>query len=138
MAISKNTLTLFKWLYWVFLTMAHLYLTYIFFATERVILAILWLIAGFMLIFIFYFYYFPISDPGSNWPPFVSACPDYLTQIAPGKCVDYVGLHSPMLKKSDATLPPPTDPAHIFNSSGNTSQKAMNAQQYGLSWQGVF
>lgn len=138
MATSSTTLKLFKWLYWIFLILAHLYITYLFFITDRAILAILWLITGFIMIFIFYFYYFPLGDPGSVWPPYIAACPDYLTQIAPGKCVDYVGLHSPQLKKSDASLPPPTDPSHIFNSSGSTSQKALNAQQYGLSWQGVF
>ena len=138
MATSSITLKLFKWLYWIILILAHLYITYLFFITDRAILAILWLITGFIMIFIFYFYYFPLGDPGAVWPPYIAACPDYLTQISPGKCVDYVGLNSPQLKKSDASLPPPTDPAYIFTSAGNVSQKALAAQQYGLSWQGVF
>ena len=137
MALSGRTLKLVKVLYWVFLTMIQIYLCYLMFVTNRVLLGILWLIAGFILIFLFYFYYFPWGDPDSRWPPYIRGCPDYLTKISPTACVDYVGLNSPLLRKSDAKLPPPTDPSHIFDSSGDMSQKAARAQQYGLSWEGV-
>jgi len=139
MAFSKRTLKLFKWLYWIFLILVQLYITYIFFASDRIILGCLWLVTGFILIFVFYFYYFPLGDPGSSWPPYITPCPDYMTQIAPGKCVDYVGLHAPSIKKSDPSLPPPplNDASHVFDGSGSMSQKAVAAQQNGLSWEGV-
>jgi hypothetical protein len=136
MAFSKNTLRLFKWLYWIILTLAHIYIVYIMFVTDRAILAILWLITGFIMIFIFYFYYFPWGDPGTTWPPYIAACPDYLTSIGNNQCVDYVGLHSPKLKRTAPGFIP-TDPSYIFNSSGSMSQKAANAQLYSLTWEGV-
>jgi len=136
MAFSKNTLRLFKWLYWIILIMAHLYVVYIMFITDRSILAIAWLVIGFIMIFIFYFYYFPWGDPGTTWPPYIAPCPDYLTNIGQNQCVDYVGLHSPKLKKTAPGVIP-TDPNHIFNSSGSMAQKAANAQMYSLSWEGV-
>jgi len=139
MALSKNTLRLFKWLYWILLLLAHIYVVYIMFVTSRPILAILWMITGLIMIFVFYFYYFPWGDPGMKWPPYITPCPDYLTSIGGNKCVDYVGLHSPLLKKSDPKLPPPppTDTKHVFDASGSMSEKANKAQQYGLSWEGV-
>ena len=138
MAFSTRTLVLLKWLYWILLTLVHLYVCYLLFATNRAVAGILWLIFGFMLIFILYPVYFPPGDPGSHWPPYITACPDYLTRIAPNKCVDYVGLNSHLLKKSDPALPPAlTDSTKVFDASGSTSQKAARAQQYGLSWEGI-
>ncbi len=141
MALSKTTLRLAKILYWVFMIFIHLFIVYQLFAigNGRPIAAVIWLILGLMLIYIMYPYYFPPGDPGASWPPYVTACPDYLTLIAPNACVDYVGLHSPSLKKSDPSLPPPpiTDTAHVFNSGGSLAEKAAKAQQYGLSWEGV-
>jgi hypothetical protein len=138
MAYSTRTLTLMKSLYWILLTLVHLYICYILFASNKAITGILWLIFGFMIMFILYPVYFPPGDPGSHWPPYITACPDYLTRIAPGKCVDYVGLNSHLLKKSDPALPPAlTDSTKVFDSSGSTSQKASRAQQYGLGWEGI-
>jgi len=109
MALSKQTLYLAKCLYWILLTCAHLYPVY-----------------------------FPPGNPGSQWPPYIAACPDYLTMIAPNACVDYVGLHSSLLKKSDPANPPaPTDSTRVFNAGGSVSHKAARAQQYGLSWEGI-
>ena len=138
MAISTRTITLFKWLYWIILTCVHLYICYILFATNRAIAGIIWLILGFMLIFLLYPVYFPMGDPGSKWPPYVRACPDYLTMIAPNACVDYVGLNSAKLQKSDPAHPPIiTDATKVFNASGDVGEKAAKAQSYGLSWEGV-
>ena len=137
MALSGRTLKLVKVLYWVFLTMIQIYLCYLMFATNRVLLGVLWLIAGFILIFLFYFHYFQWGDPDSKWPPYIRGCPDYLTKISPTACVDYVGLNSPILRKADPGLPPPTDQSYIFDSTGDISQKAARTQQYGLTWEGV-
>lgn len=139
MAFSTRTLTLLKSLYWILLTLVHLYICYILFASNKAITGILWLILGFMLMFIVYPVYFPPGDPGSHWPPYISACPDYLTRLGmSSKCVDYVGLNSHLLKKSDPSLPPSlTDSTKVFDTSGSVSDKAARTQQYGLSWEGI-
>ena len=138
MALSARTLLLAKWLYWILLSLAHLYICYMLFTMNHAIAGIMWLIIGFMLIFIMYPVYFPPGDPGAHWPPYVSTCPDYLTLIGPHACVDYVGLGSPLLKKSDPKLPPAlTDSSRVFDSSGSVATKAANAQRYGLSWEGI-
>ena len=138
MALSKQTLYLAKCLYWIILTLAHLYICYILFATSRAIAGILWLILGFILIGIMYPVYFPPGNPGSQWPPYISACPDYMTLIGPNQCVDYVGLNSGIIKKSDPSTPPAgSDTTRVFNSSGTVSQQASNAQVMGLSWEGI-
>lgn len=139
MALSKNTLRLAKILYWVFTVAIHLAITYMLFTSNRAIAGILWLVLGLLLIYIIYPYYFPPGDAGSQWPPYIAGCPDYLTMIAPNLCVDYVGLGSPRLQQSDPTLSPPapSDTAHVFNASGSVHEKAQKAQQYGLTWEGI-
>jgi hypothetical protein len=85
-----------------------------------------------------YPYFFAPGDPGSQWPPYIKGCPDYLTMIGPNACVDFVGLNSPKLKKSDPKMPPAiTDPNYVFSSAGSMQQKAAAAQAYGLSWEGI-
>jgi hypothetical protein len=137
MAFDARTIVLLKALYWIILTLVHLYVCYLLFASNRTITGIVWLIFGFMLLFVFYPVYFP-NGPGMSWPPYLSACPDYLTKIAPGACVDYVGLNSPLLKKSDPALPPALgDSSRVFDASGSVEAKAARAQQYGLTWEGI-
>lgn len=138
MALGKNETRLAKWLYWIILVAAHLYICYLLFTNNRAIAGIIWLILGFMLIYIMYPYYFPSNGNGRSWPPYIAACPDYLTLIAPNACVDFVGLNTPLLKKSDPALPPAiTDTTRVFNSTGTIQQKAAKAQQYGLTWEGI-
>ena len=138
MAFSASTLRLMKWLYWIILTAVHLYVVYLLFADSRAIAGTLWLIFGFLVIYVLYPVYFPPGDPGANWPPYVAGCPDYLTMIAPNACADYVGLFSPRLRKSDPANPPaPGDSQAVFNSGGTKTQKSANASAYGLTWEGV-
>jgi hypothetical protein len=138
MATSTKNLTLLKSLYWLILGLGHLYVCYLLFTNNRAITGILWFILGAMLIYIMYPVYFPPGDPGAHWPPYISACPDYLTLLAPNACVDYAGLNSPLLKKSDPAYPPAvTDSTRVFNAAGTPAQKAARAQQYGLSWDGI-
>jgi hypothetical protein len=141
MAMSRNTLTLMKWLYWIFTVAIHLYICYILFVSDRAIVGILWLISGFLLLYIMYFVYFPSSSSGSTWPPYIRPCPDYLTQITPSACMDLVGLSSPKLKKANRDmLPKPSDPdyqSYVFDPTGNMSQKVARSNQYGLTWEGV-
>lgn len=138
MAVSGRMLTLMKVLYWVFLLLAHVGICYLLFSTSRVITGFIWLVAGLVIIFMMYYVYFPAGNPNATWPPYVSSCPDYLTTIGPNKCVDYVGLNSPLLKKSNPKLPPPvTDPTRVFDASGSKATKAMRALQFGLTWSGI-
>lgn len=137
MVVSKRALVLMKVLYWLILTAGHIYLCYILLSTERPIAGILWLFFGFFLIYVMYYVYFPPGADDTTWPPYVSSCPDYLTVLAPNKCVDFVGLHSPLLKKSDPTLPPSlSDTSRVFDSSGSKAEQAARALQYGLTWSG--
>jgi hypothetical protein len=139
MATSTTALQVYKTVYWLLFTAIHIAITYTLFKMDRGIAAVIWMVIGFMLIFAMYSVYFPAGDPGSQWPPYVSGCPDYLTKLAPNACVDFVGLGSPQLKKSDPANPPgPADKEYIFDPSGTVAQKAARAQQYGLTWEGVF
>jgi hypothetical protein len=142
MAVSKNTLSLLKSLYWVILVFAHLWLCYKLFTTDHAITGVLWLILGFILIYIMYFFYFPPGDPGSSWPPYISTCPDYLTSVNPSVCMDFVGLNSPHLKQADpAHMPQPSDAnysQYVFDPRGSKADKTHKAQQYGLTWDGLF
>lgn len=138
MALGANELKLAKGLYWVLLTIAHLYLCYLLFINDRAIAGILWLVIGFLIIYVMYPVYFPNGAAGTRWPPYVTSCPDYLTLVAPNACADFVGLGSPLLKKSDPALPPsPSDSSHVFSAAGTVAEKAARAQQYGLSWEGI-
>jgi hypothetical protein len=138
MAFSKTTLTLFKWLYWVLGLAVHLYICYMLFTKGRAITGILYGILGLMLLWLMYPVYFPPGDPGSQWPPYIRSCPDYLTQLYPDGCVDYGHLNSPLLKPSDPANPPKRgDSQFVFDSSGSVKQKAARAQQFGLSWEGI-
>jgi hypothetical protein len=93
------------------------------------------------LAYIVYPYYFPPGTGAGQWPPYITACPDYLTLVSGTSCMDFVGLGSPLLKKADRTqLPLPTNSdyaQYVFDNAGTAAQKASRAQQYGLSWQGV-
>ena len=138
MTLSAQSLGYAKVLYWVVMIMAQSFACYLLFKASHALAGLLWLFVGFFLIYVMYYVYFPAGDPGSHWPPYISACPDYLTKIGPNACVDYVGLSSPLLKRSDPLSPPPiTDTTRVFDSSGSTAAKAAKTQQYGLSWEGV-
>lgn len=138
MALGKEELKLSKALYWIILTAVHLYVCYLLFMNNRAIAGILWLVLGFILIYIMYPVYFPNGGASTRWPPYVTTCPDYLTLIAPNACADFVGLGSPILKKSDPALPPsPNDSSYVFKPTGTVAEKAALAQQYGLSWEGI-
>jgi len=139
MALSKQTLYLAKVMYWIILTCAHLYVCYILFVTNRAIAGIMWLILGFMLIAILYPVYFPPGNPGSQWPPYITACPDYLTLLSPTACVDFSGLNSPRLKPSSPANPPIPGQSDynsfVFNP--QTNNPAQSATSYGLTWEGI-
>ena len=141
MALSSTSLTFMKWTYWVVLILLHLYVCYLLITYQpaHMITGILWFILGLLLFFLMYPVFFPPGDPGAQWPPYIAACPDYLTVIAPNYCADFVGLNSPLLKKSDPAYPPATtDSSAVFDASGTVAQKAARTQQYGLTWEGIY
>jgi hypothetical protein len=146
MALSKKTLRLLKWMYWIVAICAHLYVCYTLFVLDRPITGVVWLILGLVLIFVMYLYYFPPGDSGSSWPPYITSCPDYLTSVTQPNgatlCMDYVGLNNPRIAKTNPSNPPRSSDSnyatYTFDPSGTASQKSNNAQARGLTWQGLF
>ena len=139
MAKSSKATTFAIWGYWIVLVLALIGVSAVLFKTQRPIAALIWVLAGLMLIYIFYPIYFPMDVRAVTWPPYISSCPDYLTLLRPNQCVDFVGLNSPLLNKSDPNNPPPANGGStvIFDSSGTSAQQTARAQQYGLSWEGL-
>ena len=139
MAVSKKAIQFAEWIYWIGSVIAVLSISVALFKTQRPIAAMVWSIAGLMMVYIFYAIFFPASTKAETWPPYISSCPDYLTLLRPNQCVDFVGLNSPLLIKSDPAHPPPASAGSkvIFDSSGSSAQKTARAQQYGLSWEGI-
>ena len=139
MALSHTALVFAKWMYWIFALAIHLGLCYFLFKTSRAIAGMLWFLVGLLLIYVMYSVYFPAGDADSSWPPYLTACPDYLTILTPGTsaCVDYVGLNTQLVRSDPAHPPLPTDSTRVFDASGTIQQKAAKAQQYGLTWEGV-
>jgi hypothetical protein len=138
---STNTLKLLKSMYWIITVGIHLYLTYILFSIGHAITGTLWLVLGLMIIYLVYPVYFPAGDPGSQWPPYITACPDYLTLSTTSgnpMCYDFVGLNSKLQYTDPSISPLPTDPAHAFNPAGSAQQKAAAAQSMGLTWEGIY
>jgi hypothetical protein len=133
----STELTFLKSMYWILFTLGHLYIVYNLFVMDRAIAATIWAVVGFILIIVFYHVFFP-PGTGNQWPPYFTACPDYLTQVQPGKCMDFVGLGSPLLKRADRKDPQVNDPNYTFNTTGlSTSDKIALAQQYNLTWDGL-
>lgn len=142
MQLSRTALRFSKILYWILLSIANIYLSYLFVKSGRTMAGLLFLVIGFMLIYVLYPYFFPPGSGSGQWPPYISACPDYLTLVRGHDCMDFVGMGSPILKKANKEQPPqPTDSdysQYVFDNSGTTAQKSARTQQYGLSWQGIF
>jgi hypothetical protein len=149
MPFSKNSLRLAKWIYWIVGLFMHLWVCYTLFVIEHAVTAIIWLILGLVLLVIMYMYYFAPGDTSSNWPPYITVCPDYLTSVSQGDgkgvtsnvCFDFVGLNSKLLKADPQHLPQPSDSnytKYAFDPSGTVSQKVAKAQANGLTWQGLF
>lgn len=156
MAISRRTLDfLSRWVYtplalgiiafFVYVTLTGKYLD----GLGRPILAIAGGL-GFLVLFWMYYVRWFVADSQfvyPTWPPFLSACPDYLTFMgrdpASGRsmCVDFVGVSRRNgLKKADILLPPKAqDRDYIFltNPSDSTEKKCNDAIGRGLSWSGI-
>jgi hypothetical protein len=142
MAISKTSLKFAKIVYWLLMSVGVIALTYMLFKAKHAIAGILWLVFGFMLVYIMYPFYFPPGTGAGQWPPYIAACPDYLTlQNNMTDCMDFVGLGATGLSKANRTQPPAPGSTdynqYVFRNTGTTAEKVARAQQYGLSWQGL-
>ena len=126
-----------KGLYWLIALAAHAFVVYTLFKMGYGITGTLWLMVGLVLIYLFYGYYFPSGSTEGQWPPYIRPCPDYLTQIAPNKCVDFVGIGGGIKKSLYGDPPAVNNMEYVFDSSGTAAQKAQNAKSMGLSWEGV-
>jgi hypothetical protein len=156
MAISRRTLDfLSRWIYTplafaITVFFAYITLTGKYLGNEgRPILAI----AGSLgLLTLFWMYYVRWFVADSQfiypvWPPYLSACPDYLTYMGKdprtqkAMCVDFTGVgRRNGIKRSDILLPPkPEERDYIFlTSASDTAEKKCNdALGRGLSWSGI-
>jgi len=99
---------------------------------------------------LFYYYvkWFQLpSKTEGSWPPYTTACPDFLTLADAGstggvaKCIDYVGVSANgRLQKADPkqTYKPsnPSDAKYYFpiNKTDKNTDLCQSAAEYGLTW----
>jgi len=131
--------------------------TYKFFASHRMISAVIFLI-GSIAIFIFYgIRWFgkagtPFNSAPVHWPPYINMCPDYLTYFKRGSgtstvdtCIDRIGVsRNNRLDVFPASGTPPSDDKYYFplatasqDPVSKRNELCMRTVEYGLTWEGV-
>ena len=95
---------------------------YLLYKQGKQIESVLILLIGWSAIFYYWIKYFkiPSMTAQTQWPPFVSTCPDYLTLVSPNvtgattaTCMDFVGISmkpSAMFKADPNNIPTVSDP----------------------------
>lgn len=154
MAISRSTMTFLSVVHWLGGLGLTIFFTYQFVNSGRTMLGALFFIIAVTNLVYFYFKWFWMDRTFalSDWPPYRTACPDFMTMLEPpgsagpgsaGKCVDFVGVsYHNILKRSDPGNPPDeSDPAYrdfIFSVSPRQrdKEKATSALARNLAWQG--
>ena len=159
MALSPATMRILENIYWfvtAFMLGAGIYVTW---KNNKQIEAVLLTIIGGAAIFYYWIKWFKIKSKDGMWPPYINACPDYLTLVSPDAtgasepvCMDFVGvsLQPLVLKKTDPTrIPQAADSdfeQFVFkvekSAAGATpedynKQVCLKVQAKGLSWAGV-
>lgn len=159
MAFSPATLKVLENVYWfvcAFLLGAGIYVTW---KRNKQIEAVLLTIIGSAAIFYYWIKWFKIVDKSSMWPPYINACPDYLTLVTPEAtgysehvCMDFVGVSTQplMMKKTnpnDITQSSESDFQNfvflVEKSRANETPDQFNkrvclqVQSKGLAWAGV-
>jgi hypothetical protein len=155
MALTAKTLSFLAWSYTISSFVLLLVFGYATFTGKfiggeaRPILGIAGILMLMVVHWMFYVRWFVADSQFSYpvWPPYYSACPDYLTFMGQspknGKamCVDFVGVvRRDGMKKSDPLLPPrPEETDYIFltNPADSTNKKCNDALGRGLSWSGI-
>jgi hypothetical protein len=93
-----------KWAYWITGLVVIGAISYFFYSVlNKQIAGVLFFLAGVAAMYFYWVKWFVVPERGARWPPRITPCPDYLTQVmdapqsgarAPNsyKCYDYVGV----------------------------------------------
>jgi hypothetical protein len=131
------------YLYWFLGLVAALGIAYVLYKMNFQIAAVLVFLGAVIALFYYYVKWFQIPSNTATWPPTTTPCPDFLTLVSPGVCMDFVGVSSNgRLKKSNPTRSAEqgSDPQYAFKidtSKGATTDLCQKASEYGLTWSSI-
>lgn len=133
-----------KYVYWIVGVGALLFVChYLYNVMMRPVASVLVFMGGVIALYFYWVKWFAMSDK-SQWPPYQSICPDYLTPLAPGsggqvKCMDFVGVsRNRRIKVADPRRS--TEQANdsqftfVVNPKEDKASLRQRIQTYGLSW----
>jgi hypothetical protein len=143
-----------KWIYWILGFIVIGGGSYLFYnMLQRQITAVLFFVCGVIVLYFYYVKWFIVPEKKSDWAPYSTPCPDYLTvysgasgNAANGsyKCVDFVGVsrRPDGLRKSDPRMIAQqiNDPRHFFTVNPKENQESLRQRvmAMGLSWNSLF
>lgn len=133
-----------KYVYWIVGLGALLFTCYYLYNIMiRPVASILIFMGGVLALYFYWVKWF-IASEKSQWPPYQSICPDYLTPLAPGeggnvKCMDFVGVsRNNRIKVADPRRS--TEQANesqfafVVQPGEDKNSLRQRIQTYGLSW----
>jgi hypothetical protein len=146
-----------KWIYWIVGFVVISAISYFFYNNlNKQVAAVLFFIIGVAGLYFYYVKWFIVPERRPIWPPYVTPCPDYLTQItnptAAGskyKCVDFVGVsrNGALKRASKDQLPAQQnnpnyfveiDPAGLKRNSNAMGDLRSLTISKGLTWSTLF
>jgi hypothetical protein len=111
-----------KWAYWIIGLVVMGAVSYFFYnSLNKQIAGVLFFLAGVVALYFYWVKWFVIPERRPAWPPYITPCPDYLTQVVPPatggvpptsyKCYDYVGVSRKTngIARSDPSTTPSND-----------------------------
>jgi len=135
------------YIYWILGLLVASAIGYVLYKMNFQIAGVLVFLGAVIALFYYYVKWFQLPSTNITWPPYTTACPDFLTLANPGtttgkaQCMDYVGVSANgKLKKADpAKQYNSNDPANTkfyFNvdRSKGTTEQCQAAAEYGLTW----
>ena len=135
------------YLYWTLGLVASLGIGYVLYKMNYQIAGVLTFLGCILALFYYYVKWFQIPSKTNTWPPYKTACPDFLTIADAGattgiaKCIDYVGVSANgRLQKADPTKTyTHTDPVNAkyyfpINKNDKNTDLCQSASDYGLTW----
>lgn len=151
-----------KWIYWIVGFVVISAISYFFYNNlNKQVAAVLFFMIGVVGLYFYYVKWFIVPERRPIWPPYVTPCPDYLTQVAPTllpgasvtgnkyKCMDFVGVsRNGALKRAakDQISAQQNNPAYFIEIDPDALKKNANAQgdlraltvAKGLTWSTLF
>lgn len=133
-----------KYVYWIVGVGALLFAChYLYNVMMRPVASVLVFMGGVLALYFYWVKWFMASEK-SQWPPYQSICPDYLTPLAPGtggqvKCMDFVGVsRNNRIKVADPrrSTEQANDGQYTFVVQPGEDKNSLRQriQTYGLSW----